>query len=84
MKYLLISFLLMVCSTAVSRNEPTFTVVQLGQIDTPFEHNMRISKLFIDDCMYICIRGYHEMSITHAGNCPNPIHHEQLSRNLGN
>lgn len=65
--------LLCSCNTSKAKGtEEPVTGVFIGEVYT--SRHIRIYKIFIDDCMYIGSDGYHELSLVHAGNCPNPIH----------
>lgn len=83
MKILLVSILMTLFVSSVEE-EKDFEYHRVGDYNAnnkngefewtgSYEHRV-VGKLFVDGCMYITITGYHESTITHAGNCPNQIH----------
>lgn len=80
----LITLALVACTISFSKGDEkeviqaddggTYEIHWLAEEQRTGDHSRYIGKLIVDDCIYIVIRGYHEMTLTHAGNCSNPIH----------
>lgn len=59
-----------------TNGEVNYEYHEVGETLHTHSNLIKVGKLFVDGCMYITTAGYHEMILTHAGNCPNQIHQQ--------
>jgi hypothetical protein len=50
--------------------KPKVDAIKVAFSNSPINYQV----ITIDSCEYILMDGFHEMSLTHKGDCKNPIH----------